>query len=54
MISAADGSDVDGAITDMAQAISRGTLSDYPVPVIPSETEWAAEIAGICGWMKSD
>ena len=51
LVSASDGSDLGDAIAEMSAAISRGALRDYPVPMIPSETDWAAEISRICGWI---
>jgi glycosyltransferase involved in cell wall biosynthesis len=50
LVSAPDGSDLGDAIAEMSAAISRGALRDYPVPMIPSETDWAAEISRICRW----
>ena len=51
LVSAPDGSDLGDAIAEMSAAISRGALRDYPVPMIPSETDWAAELSRICGWV---
>jgi glycosyltransferase involved in cell wall biosynthesis len=51
IVSAPDGRDLAPAIAEMTEAISRGVLSDYPVPKIPSETDWAEEMARICGWI---
>jgi glycosyltransferase involved in cell wall biosynthesis len=51
IISAADGADLAPAIAEMARTISQRVLPDYPVPMIPSERDWAAEMARICGWI---
>jgi glycosyltransferase involved in cell wall biosynthesis len=53
IVSAPDGTDLGSAIREMSEAISRGEISDYPVPMIPSETDWAAEISRICGWIET-
>lgn len=53
IVSAPDGGDLGSAIKEMSEAISRGEISDYPVPMIPSETDWAAEISRICGWIET-
>jgi glycosyltransferase involved in cell wall biosynthesis len=51
IVSAAEGTDLAPAIAEMAETISQNALSDYPVPKIPSETEWAEEMSRICGWI---
>lgn len=51
LVSAPDGKDLSNAIAEMSEGITRGALHDYPVPMIPSERDWAAEISRICGWI---
>jgi glycosyltransferase involved in cell wall biosynthesis len=50
ILSSSDGSDLSAAINAINEEIALGSFASLPLPLLPSESEWASRIAQICGW----